>query len=97
MSSKYEKLEKQGFNVVAMDRNGKMDYATNMNKGSDYCDTCEKLMFVPDPDPDDWFRDEDQKAICTTVNKTIQGGLEFNELTNIKRPEFCPKLRETKE
>ena len=59
---------------------------------SKYCDSCACLLFAPDPNPDDWFRDDDKKAICTAINVTIAGSLEYNELTNICKPLFCPKL-----
>lgn len=81
-----------GMDVVKMNNKGQMQYATNMNLGLDYCDSCRCLIFAPDPDPDDWFRDDDQKAICTAVNATIASSLEYNELTNIRKPLFCPKL-----
>lgn len=92
MSSKYKEYEDAGMDVVAMNGKGQVQYATNMNMGSEYCDSCRCLIFAPDPDPNDWFRDDDKKAICTAVNATIAGSLEYNELTNIRKPLFCPKL-----
>lgn len=92
MSSKYKEYEDMGMDVVVMNDRGQMKYATNMNMGSEYCDSCRDLIFAPDPDPDDWFRSGDQKAICTAVKATIANSLEYNELTNIRKPLFCPKL-----
>lgn len=89
-----KKLEEMDFNVIEIFGDGTMVVAPKSDtKEQQYCDRCHYLKFMPDPDPDDWFRDDDQKAICQAVNKTIQGSLEFNELTNIPVPSFCPKCR----
>jgi len=92
MSSKYKEYEDASMDVVAMNSKGQIEYATKMNMNPEYCDSCKCLLFEPDPDPNDWFRDDDKKAICTAVNAKIAGSLEFNELTNIRKPLFCPKL-----
>ena len=92
MSSKYKEYEDMGMDVVAINDKGQMQYATKMNIDLEYCDSCKCLVFAPDPDPHDWFRDDDKKAICTALNAKIAGALEYNELTNIRKPLFCPKL-----
>ena len=84
--------EERGLNVVKIGSDGKLEYATNKNLNTDYCDSCEFLKFEPDPDPDDWFRDGDEKAICTKLDAQIAGALEPRELTNIYKPLWCPKL-----
>lgn len=92
MSSKHKEFEQAGFSVTTMNRKGQVMYATEKNESSEYCDSCKCLAFFPDPDPLDWFRDDDQKAVCTAVNAVIARQLEYNELTNIRKPLFCPKL-----
>lgn len=95
MSQDYEQYENAGMDVVHIGKDGKMKYATNMELSDEYCDSCTCLQFQPDPDPTDWFRDDDQKAICTALQAQIAGSLEPRELTKICRPLFCPKLANT--
>lgn len=85
-------MENAGLDVISIDSQGKMDYATRRNESSEYCDSCQFLKFEADPDPHDWFRDDDQKAICTKMNAKIEGSLEPRELTNILKPCWCPYL-----
>lgn len=41
------------------------------------------------PDPDDWFNDDDEKALCTeSGNKLIEGMLRPYEKVII--PDWCP-------
>lgn len=59
----------------------------------EYCDKCESFRLLPDPNPDDWFRDGDMKAVCLEVNGVIEGSLETpREWINIHKPLYCPKL-----
>ena len=63
-----------------------------MKEETNYCDSCRFLTFLPDPDPYDWFRDGDQKAVCEKTNETIQGALERpSEMVQIRKPSWCPK------
>lgn len=63
------------------------------NQSSEYCDQCSSLRLEPDPDPYDWFRNGDKKAVCLEVNGLIAGCLETpSEWTNIEKPLYCPKL-----
>lgn len=40
------------------------------------CRECPYCRITPDPDPDDWFNDDDEKALCTeSGNKLIEGML----------------------
>ena len=55
--------------------------------------TLEPAIQLPDPDPFDWFRDGDMKAVCLEVNGVIEGSLERpSECTNICKPLYCPNL-----
>lgn len=90
---KIQKLEEDGGFVAVIGGNGELQYATNSVKSEGYCDCCECLRFLPDPDPFDWFRDGDMKAVCTAINGVIAGHLETpKEYVNIEKPLFCPKL-----
>ena len=88
-----KKFEKSGISVVAVDSDGRLSYSTQGVGGSEYCDQCSAFRLLPDPDPFDWFRDNDKKAVCLEVNGVIAGSLEIpSEYTNIRKPLYCPKL-----
>ena len=84
--------ETRGIDVIVIGSKGEFEYATNKNENSDCCDSCEYLRFERDPDPYDWFRDMDEKAICIKLNAKIAGALEPRDMTNIEKPLWCPKL-----
>ncbi len=87
------KLEETGTSVVAIDSKGKLSYSSQGISGCEYCDQCSDFRLLPDPDPYDWFRDNDMKAVCLKVNGVIAGALErASEYTNIRKPLYCPKL-----
>ncbi len=57
------------------------------------CNQCDSFMLAPDPDPYDWFRDTDKKAVCLKLKAVIQGSLEYpSEWSNLSKPLWCPKL-----
>ena len=88
-----KEFEKSGIDVVAIGSNGTLDYSTQSIGGCEYCDQCSAFRLLPDPDPFDWFRDNDMKAVCLEVNGVIAGSLERpSEYTNICKPIYCPKL-----
>lgn len=88
-----KEYEETGINVVAIGSDGTLDYSTNGMGGCEYCDQCSSLRLLPDPDPYDWFRDGDMKAVCLEIGGVIAGALENpSEWTNICKPLYCPKL-----
>ena len=90
---KIKEYEEAGIDVVAIGGDGTLDYSTQDVGGSEYCDQCSAFRLLPDPDPSDWFRDNDMKAVCLEVNGVIAGSLERpSEYTNIRKPLYCPKL-----
>ena len=91
-SDEIRKMENAGIKVISVNSEGRMHYATERNGSSECCDLCNFLRFEPDPDPTDWMRDTDQKAICTALNVKIAGSLEPREMTNIRKPLYCPRL-----
>ena len=53
------------------------------------CRECPYCRIVPDPDPDDWFNDDDETALCTeSGNRLIEGMLRPYEKVII--PDWCP-------
>ena len=61
----------------------------------DCCDDCPFFRLLPDPDPNDWFRDLDMKAVChhPEIMGVIDSSLEKpSEWTNIQKPPYCPYL-----
>ena len=88
-----KEYEEAGIDVVAIGSHGTLDYSTQGMGGCEYCDQCSAFRLLPDPDPNDWFRDGDMKAVCLEVNGVIEGSLERpSEWTNIRKPLYCPKL-----
>ena len=88
-----KEYEDAGIDVVAVGSEGTLDYSTQGLGGSEYCDQCSAFCLLPDPDPNDWFRDGDMKAVCNEFNALIAGGLERpSEMTKIEKPIWCPKL-----
>ena len=92
LESEIREMEERGFSVVATDSQGRLLHATESGDSAEYCDMCPCLRFMPDPDPTDWFRDNDKKAICTEMSAMIAGSLEPHEMTKIYKPLWCPKL-----
>lgn len=59
---------------------------------SKFCDSCCYLRLLPDPDPYDWFEQNNMKAVCLSMKAVIEGSLGTGETTNIQKPLYCPKL-----
>ena len=89
-----QKFEEIGMDVIAIHKDGTLAYATQGKGDTEhYCDQCEACKLFPDPDPDDWFRDGDMKAVCLKLNAVIRGSLETpGECIHIRKPLYCPKL-----
>ena len=56
----------------------------------DYCDQCPFHKVLPDPDPDDWFNDDDVKIVCVKENKNIDVALRPHHVKNTEIPDWCP-------
>lgn len=53
------------------------------------CRKCPHCRIVPDPDPSDWFNDDDEKAFCREAgHKLIENMLRPYERIII--PDWCP-------
>lgn len=53
------------------------------------CRECPHCRTVPDPDPSDWFNDDDEKAFCREAgHKLIENMLRPYERIII--PDWCP-------
>lgn len=89
----FEEYEQEGVDVVAVSSRGTLEYSTQDLGGNEFCDQCSSFRLLPDPDPHDWFRDVDKKAVCLEVNGLIEGSLEKpSEWINVRKPLYCPKL-----
>jgi len=55
------------------------------------CISCSFAKFERDPDPYDWFCDDDTKIICTAGKKQRQvcGGVRPYELKKVEAPKWC--------
>jgi len=87
------KVEEAGIDVVVTN-NGKLEHVTGgINNSPNFCDSCEYLRFVPDPDSNDWSRLDDQKAICQKMEGMITGSIhQPSEMIYISKPIWCPFL-----
>lgn len=86
------KMEEMGIGVVVTDGQGRLLHATESGDGEEYCDRCECLRFMPDPDSADSFGADEQKANCTEMRAMVAGALGFHEMTHILKPLWCPRL-----
>ena len=63
------------------------------------CISCQYHKVLPDPDPDDWFCDDDVKVICTKTKRHENTITVACRPYNIRResttPKWCP-LRKKK-
>ena len=76
MSTEKDTYQKSGTSVV-------------FQKEIKQCRECPHCLIVPDPDPNDWFNDDDEKALCKeSENKLIEGMLRPYERVLI--PDWCP-------
>lgn len=89
-----KEFEDAGIDVVATNKAGEIIHNSVKNDNQDdVCNGCEFLRLVDDPDPFDWFRDDDKKALCELLKAVICGSLEPRELVKIYKPVFCPKFK----
>lgn len=57
------------------------------------CTQCEFHEVLPDPDPYDWFCDDDVKVICTKKRKNITVACRpYNTKKETLIPDWCPLL-----
>lgn len=58
------------------------------------CTNCPFHRVLPDPDPDDWFNDDDVKVICTKAEKEITSACRpYNVEKESKTPQWCPLIK----
>lgn len=61
---------------------------------SDRCTSCPHHEVVPDPDPDDWFCDDDVRVVCLLAKKTVVSGCRpYRIKKESERPGWCPLAR----
>ena len=57
----------------------------------EFCSQCPFGRVLSDPDPDDWFCDDDARVYCTKLRKDVAGALRPYEVGKIDTvPEDCP-------
>jgi hypothetical protein len=57
------------------------------------CMDCLSHQVFLDPDPNDWFCDDDVKVICSVNNRQITGACRpYNTRKECDIPTWCPKL-----
>ena len=64
------------------------------------CSECPHHEVLPDPDPDDWFNDDDVKVVCKKTKRKDNVITTACRPYNIKKetdiPKWCPLLKEKK-
>lgn len=56
------------------------------------CTNCEDHIVLPDPDPHDWFCDDDVKVLCKITKKNITAACRpYNIKKECNTPKWCPK------
>jgi len=63
-----------------------------MTEMTEYCNKCEHAQLRADPDPDDWFCDDDVKWHCKQADKLIECAC--RPYQKVKQPEWCPLIKE---
>lgn len=86
-----KEFEEQGLDVISIN-SGKLEYATKKENSDDFCDSCEHLRLMPDPNYAVLFREDDKKAICMEKQVVMYRFISRNKLTHIEKPLYCPKL-----
>ena len=86
--SERKEFEDAGIHVLEVTNDGKITYQTE-NNNSNLCNSCPHLRLLPDPDPDDSFRDTDSKAYCSKYDRIIARYLDVWEASKVNIPDFC--------
>lgn len=61
------------------------------------CIDCPFHKVESDPDPDDWFCDDDVKVVCTKAKKDITVACRpYNTRKESSTPKWCPLLKSKK-
>lgn len=56
------------------------------------CMDCPYHEVLPDPDPDDWFCDDDEKVNCKKANKYITVACRpYQKREECGQPDWCPE------
>lgn len=64
--------------------------ATRIYLDVNYCKQCPFCQEKADPDPNDWFEDDDALLFCRKADMTIVSGLRPYELDKVEVPTNCP-------
>ena len=54
------------------------------------CTQCPHCTILPDPEPYDWFCDDDVKLFCEKLKRTITGNINFVTFVGSKCSGYCP-------
>jgi hypothetical protein len=56
------------------------------------CTECFEHEVLPDPDPNDWFCDDDVKVLCTVTKRFVTTTCRpYNIKKECGTPDWCPK------
>lgn len=58
------------------------------------CMDCPDHELLPDPDPYDWFCDDDEKVVCTKTGRNVTCACRpYNTRKECEIPHWCPRIR----
>ncbi len=58
------------------------------------CMDCPMHLVEPDPDPNDWFNDDDELVLCKEVNRNVTIACRpYHKRAECKVPDWCPRLK----
>ena len=58
------------------------------------CVDCPNHRVMRDPDPDDWFNDDDEKLVCTIAQRSVTTACRpYNLRKETNVPEWCPLIK----
>lgn len=58
------------------------------------CMDCKYHQVLPDPDPDDWFCDDDEKVICTLAKRNVTVACRpHHKRKECTTPSWCPLVQ----
>jgi hypothetical protein len=70
-----------------------MSITTSITLAITSCTKCPFHKILPDPDPDDWFCDDDVKVMCTKMQRPITVACRPHHIEReTEVPQWCPLL-----
>lgn len=97
MKNEIKNFEELGVDCMVVNDRGKVVYKTDKAPTECVCTSCKYCKVEPDPDPYDWFNDDDVKIHCSLCEKDVACSLRPYEAYSFKiARDRCPMTEEYK-